>query len=236
MGAREIAVARRQRISLDRNKVRAAIRTLPTEYVRNMLADAVDLLPPAKPYAVTRQYLDLRRLRPDGQNARANLLADVEAFEQASLAGDFYESFEVNSKNFMERSRGTTHWIAEFRRLLDCCVKQARKGNPVETCRAFDILFGLLDRLDEGRDDVVFFADEGGAWVVGADWKTVLPPWFKVLSLAAEPNEYARRITDLLERHCGYESARMLVVARKLATPAQRQALDRLRGTCGTER
>ena len=154
-------MARRQQIALDRDKVRAAIRTLPTEYVRYMLADAVDLLPPAKLYAVSRHYLDLRRLRPDGQKAGANLLADVKAFERASLAGDFYESFEVNSKNFMEQSTGTTHWIAECRRLLDRCVKQARKGNPAETCRAFDILFGLLDRLDEGRDDVVFFADEG---------------------------------------------------------------------------
>lgn len=229
-------MARRQRIALDRDKLRAAIRTLPTEYVRYMLADAVDLLPPAKLYAVTRQYLDLRRLRPDGRKTRANLLADVKAFEQASLAGDFYESFAVNSRNFMEQSKATTHWISECRRFLDRCVKQARKGNPAETCPAFDILFGLLDRLDEGRDDVVFFADEGGAWVVGVDWKTVLPPWFKVLSLTAEPDEYARRITDLLERDCAYESARMLVVARKLATPAQRQALDRLRVTRGTER
>lgn len=82
-------MAPRQRIALDRDKLRAAIRTLPTEYVRYMLADAVDLLPPAKLYAVTRQYLDLRRLRPDGRKTRANLLADVNAFEQASLAGDF---------------------------------------------------------------------------------------------------------------------------------------------------
>jgi hypothetical protein len=39
--------------------VRAAIRTLPAEYVRYMLADAVELLPPARLHAVARQYLDL---------------------------------------------------------------------------------------------------------------------------------------------------------------------------------
>jgi hypothetical protein len=91
---------------------------------------------------------------------RHALLADVKAFEHASVAGDFYESFEVDSKNFMEQSRGTTHWIAEFRRLLGRCVTQGQKGNAAETCPAFGILFGLLDRLDEGRDDIVFFADE----------------------------------------------------------------------------
>lgn len=236
MGAPDIAVARRQQIALDRDKVRAAIRTLPAEYVRSMLADAVELLPPARLHAVARQYLDLRRLRPDSKKARANLLADVKAFEHASLAGDFYESFDVNSKNFMEQSRGTTHWIAEFRRLLGRCVTQAQKGNAADTCQAFGILFGLLDRLDEGRDDIVFFADEGGAWLVGVDWKTVLPPWFKVLSATAQADEYTRRITGLLERHCSYESDRMLVVARKIATPAQRQALDRVRRTHGTGR
>ena len=56
MGAPDIAVARRQQIALDRDKVRAAIRTLPAEYVRYMLADAVELLPPARLHAVARQY------------------------------------------------------------------------------------------------------------------------------------------------------------------------------------
>jgi hypothetical protein len=197
-----------------------------------MLADAVELLPPARLHALAGQYLDLRRLRPERKKARANLLADVKAFEHASLAGDFYESFEVNSKNFMEQSRGTTCWIAEFRRLLGRCVKQAQKGDGAETCQAFGILFGLLERLD----DIVFFADEEGAWLVGVDGKTVLPPWFKVLSATAQADEYTRRIIGLLERHCGDETDRMLVVARKIATPAQRQALDRIRRTRGTGR
>jgi hypothetical protein len=74
MGTPDIAVARRQQIALDRDKVRAAIRTLPAECVRYMLADAVELLSPAKLHAVARQYLDLRRLRPDSKKARASLL------------------------------------------------------------------------------------------------------------------------------------------------------------------
>jgi hypothetical protein len=69
MGAADIAVARRQQIALARDKVRAAIRTLPAEYVRHVLAEAVELLPPARLCAVARQYLDLRRLRPDSKKA-----------------------------------------------------------------------------------------------------------------------------------------------------------------------
>jgi hypothetical protein len=226
MGVPEIAVVLRRQRALDRDKVRAAIRTLPTESVRYMLIDAVELLPPARLHAVARKYLDVKRLRLNPRKTRqANLLADVKAFERASLAGEFYESFDVNSKNFMEKSRGTTHWIAECRRLVDRCATNEQTEEPATVCQAFDILFGLLDRLDEGRDDVVFFADEGGAWQVGVDWRTVLPAWFRVLSTTAQPEEYAQRISRVLERHYSYGSSRMLGVARKIATPAQRVAL-----------
>jgi hypothetical protein len=52
-----------------------------------------------------------------------------------------------------------------------------------------DILFGLLNHIDKGRDDVIFFEDEGGAWQVGVDWARVLPVWFKVLAATAGPEE-----------------------------------------------
>ena len=192
-----------------------------------MLDEAIELLPSTKLYVLAQKYLDLKRLRPDTKNAtKRNLLADVKTFERASLAGEYYDSFDVNSKNFMEKSRGTTHWIAECRRLLDRCVTHAQTGDPARVCQAFGIIFGLLDRLDEGRDDVVFFADEGGAWQVGVDWQQVLPAWFTVLSATTEPEEYAQQITGLLERH-SRGSTRMLGVARKIAMPAQRAALCR---------
>jgi hypothetical protein len=228
-GAPEIAVAPRRQRALDRDRVRAAVRTLPTEYVRYMLIDAIDLLPPAKLYAVAQKYLDLRALRLDRKKTKkASLLADVKAFEKASLVGELYDSFDVNSKNFMEQSRGTTHWIAECRRVLDRSVTHAQMEEPATVCQAFGIIFGLLDRLDQGRDEVVFFADEAGAWQVGIDWRTVLPAWFKVLSATAQPEEYGQRIARVLERHYSHGSAKMLGMARKIATPAQRAALGRL--------
>ena len=131
----------------------------------------------------------------------------------------------VNSKNCMEQSTGTTAFIAEYRRLLDRCVTEEKKAKPAEAREAFDILFGLLDYIDECNDDVIFFADEGGSWQVGVDWERVLPPWFRVLSATASPEEYAERITALLEHHYNYGRDKMLAVARKTATPEQRKAL-----------
>jgi hypothetical protein len=95
-------------------------------------------------------------------------------------------------------------------------------------CQGFEIVFGLLDHIDECEDDVVFFADDGVSSQMGFDWEKVLPAWFSALSATAEPAEYARRIDAILNRHYAHGRAEMLVVARKTATTAQRQALPKL--------
>jgi len=48
--------------------------------------------------------------------------------------------------------------------------------------------------------------------------------------------EYAQRIVGLLKRHYDYGSAKMLAVARKTATPAQRQALSKFQAAATTAR
>ncbi len=173
----------------------------------------------------------MNRLRPDPEETtRPSLLTEVKRFNGASLAGEYHESFFVNSKNYTQKSAGTTAWIAECLRLLDRCVISAKESNPAEVRAAMDILFGLLDYIDECHDDVIFFADEGGSWQVGVDWARVLPVWFKVLSATAEPQEYAKRITAMLSRHysCGRE--KRLAIARRTATPDQRKALAEVKG------
>jgi hypothetical protein len=210
---------------IDRDKLRAAVRRLGDEYVFYMLDEAIDLMPQAKLLKLAKHYIDPSKLEPDGK-AEGSVLSDVKAFEKASLAGEYYKSFNVNSKNCMEKSTGTGAWIADCHRLLDGCVAQERKGDPAEVRQAFEIIFGLLDRIDECLDDVIFLADEAGSWQVGVDWNKVLPSWFKVLSATAEPAEYVERITILLERHYNFGSGKMLAVARRTATPQQRKALS----------
>jgi hypothetical protein len=220
LGAQQVAVAR-QRIDIDRHKLRAAIRKLRREDVFFMLYDAIELLPSAKLWKVVGKYLDPRSLRSDGDKATtANLLAEVRAFARASLAGEYYDCFDVNSRNSMEKSTGTTAWIADCHRLLKLCVDQARKPEPTDVLQAFDIIFGLLDRIDDGRE-IMFFADEAGAWQVGVH------SWFSILSATARPDEYGQRIVSLLKHHYDYGSTRTLALARKAATPAQREALSK---------
>lgn len=106
----------------------------------------------------------------------------------------------------------------------------AKKGKPAEVREAMDVLFGLLNHIDKGHDDVIFFADEGGSWQVGVDWATVLPAWFKVLSATAEPVEYAELIAALLSCHYRYGRDKMLAIARRTATTDQCLALAAVEG------
>jgi hypothetical protein len=221
---REIAMSESNKI--DRDKLRAAVRNLGNEYILYMLDEAIDLLPPAKLQKIAKKYLDVERLRPDPEKAGASLLADVKRFEKASLAGEYYQSCDVNSKNCTQQSNGTSSWIAAFSRFLDNCVGNAKKEKAAEVREAMDILFGLLDHIDECRDDVIFFADEGGSWQVGVRWERVLPVWFKMLSLTAGPEEFAKRITTLLSHHYSYGRDKMLAVAHQTGTPEQREALS----------
>lgn len=211
---------------IDREKLRAEVRKLGDDYVRYMLDDAIDLLPAARLRKIAKKYLDLKRLRPDAEKAtEARLLTDVQRFEKASLAGEYYESFEVNSRNYKNQSAGTSSWIAAFNRLLNRCVTNVKKENPTEVREAMAILIGLLDHIDEGHDDVIFFADEGGSWQIGVDWARVLPAWFKILSVTAGPEDFAKQITTVLSRHYSYGRDKMLAIARRNATPQQRAAL-----------
>ena len=212
------------RPQIDRDKLRAALRKLGDEYVFYILDEAIDLLPVAKLAKLAGRYIDPSRLRPDGK-AKGGLLADVKAFEQASLRGEYYEGFNVNSKNFMDMSKGTRGWIAECHRLLDRCVGRAKADDPVDVRASFEIIFGLLHHIHECHDDVIFFADEAGSWQVGVDWARVLPTWFACLSATAEPDEYARRVADVVGELTSHDRGKYLAAARRIATPAQRKAL-----------
>jgi hypothetical protein len=210
---------------IDREKLRTAIRRMGGEYIFYILDDAITLLPEAKLRKLIENYLDAAELCSDGTEKK-DLLADAEAFREASLAGSHYNGTADHGKNREEKPLETLAWITDCRRLLDRCMEQAAKRNAAEVCQAFEVVFGLLDHIDECKDDVIYFADEGGSWQMGFDWEKVLPAWFRVLSTAVEPAEYARRVDAVLDRHYAHGRAEMLAVARRTATPAQRQALS----------
>jgi hypothetical protein len=164
----------------------------------------------------------------EGTRGAAALLAEVRKFHDASLGGEYYESFGVNSKNFMEKSEGTEAFIAEFDRLIGKCVHAAVKGPHAPVREAFDLLFALLRRIDNDPESVIFFADEAGAWQVGVDWRIVLPSYFRCLAEGTPGDEFAREVDRAISDFCDYERPRQLAAARRVASPEQKAALRRL--------
>jgi hypothetical protein len=67
-----------------------------------------------------------RQIDPDKLRAAIRRLGDEYVFCKASLAGEYYESFNVTSKRRMNKSSGTMAWIADCHRLLDCSVAQEK--------------------------------------------------------------------------------------------------------------
>jgi len=213
---------------IDRDKLHVALQALDEDMAFNMLLDALDQLPPGKLALVVGRYLDVAGLRPDpvGGGAMAALLSDIRGFDAASRAGRYYESFRVNSRNYMDESRGTREFGAECRRLFGRCVALAPTADATQACEAFEILIDLLRDIDGGDDDIVFFADEGGSWQVGPDWATVFPAWFGFLAQVAPPDDYAHRVVAAVDDFEYHARDRHLDTARQCATAEQRTAID----------
>ncbi len=69
------------------------------------------------------------------------------------MGRQYYEGFDINSKNFMEQSNGTEAFIAEFERVAGKCVRAAQTEPRPAVREAFELLVELLRHIDEGNDD-----------------------------------------------------------------------------------
>ena len=205
-----------------------ALRRLKKDELLQVLHHAYRELPGSRVVSTFGEYVDLTALDSPptarkGAVAR-RILEAAQRFHADSRAGQYYESFRVNSRNFMDMSEGTELWISECNQLFDKCVELSGKGHHAEARHAMDLLFELLRQIDSG-EDIIFFADEGGSWQVGMDEKKVLPAYFTSLAAVAAPEEYAARVLEVIQEHGSHDRERLLRAARKGANEAQRKAL-----------
>ncbi|MBT9317615.1 hypothetical protein [Leptothoe spongobia] len=208
-------------ISLLRQSIR---QNLDTEELLFLLDRAIELIPQETLPELLKGVLDLDSFQVD-EIADELILEEVLDFQADSLAGVYYESFRVNSRNYMDQSRGTINWIAEFKRLMNRCIKECQAGEYFQAHPAFEVLIELLDEVDECRDDIIFFADESGSWQVGVSWENVLPSYFTALAEVVEPEVYAESVVKVVKKHANYRGDIHLKTAMKIAQPAQRKAL-----------
>ena len=211
-------------VEIDRDKVRAEARKLDGTGLRVWLDRAIDMLPDDAFPELIADYVHLRDVLAD-ENTRPDLLRTVRQFHRDSLAGRYYQDFMVNSRNYMEKSRGTETFIAEHSRLVEACLRAEQDGELETAAEGLGLLIDLMREIDQCRDDIVFFADEAGSWQVGVLWDRVLPAWFRSLSPTTEAYEWAESVVDALNDFAGYQMDEILAAAREAGTAEQRDAL-----------
>jgi hypothetical protein len=217
------------RRAIDLEKLRVALRRLSRGNLLVMAERATELVPRDKLRALVGDFVRLDELA-ETKSGVAPVLHAVRKFHQASLRGEYYEGFAVTSKTFTQQSEGTEEFIAELGRLVGTCVRASEKTPGPPLREAFELLFGLLRHIDEGHDDVVFFADEGGSWQVGVDWRAALPAYFRCLAHSTSPGDFARAVGRAIKDFADYERPRHLTAARRVASAEQKAALRALPG------
>ncbi len=212
---------------IDVEKLRAAFHRESRGNLLLIADRAIDLVPRERLGELVRDIIRLEVRSPDSRDSRT-LPAKVRRFHAAALRREYHESFDVDSKNCTQKSRGTDAFIADFHRLLDECVRQAEQARRAGVRQAFELLFDLLCRIDDDPDQILFFADEGGSWQVGVNWRTALPAYFRCLAEEASPEEFAREVARTIGEFADHDRPHLLAAARRVGNPAQKTALSGL--------
>lgn len=216
-------------MEIDLAKLRSRLRRLDREHHLMLLDRALELLPPQQVPDLVRDFFRVDELRLDGP--RASVLDEVRAFCAAALDGEFYEDFLVNSRNCMTHSHSTAAFIAECQRLLRALCRTSDEGELQIAREGFELVFDVLREIDKCERDIVFFADEAGAWQIGVHWREVLPAWFRCVAAMEPPEAFASVVFSAIEEFGALDRDILQQRATQLASADQRRALVRCLAT-----
>jgi hypothetical protein len=210
--------------SIDLDRLRRALQAMSRGDLLIIAERAAELVPKAKLEALCGDYVRVGDLATTGART-VSVLAKVRKFHAASLHGDYYESVDIDATKFMDQSKGTDAFVAEFQRLLGKCIRAAAKGPRAPAREAFELLFGVLRHIDECQDDVIFFSDEPGSWKVYGNWRPALAGYFQCLADTASPTDFAREVDRVIKDFAERERPHHLAAAQRVASSEQVRAL-----------
>lgn len=78
-------------------------------------------------------------------------------------------------------------------------------------------LFDLVRLMDRNEDEILFFADEGGSWLLGIDWHRVLRFYFRALARCTDADDYEGKVARVFDL-APFDRAHLLALARDAAT------------------
>ena len=154
------------------------------------------------------------------------LLGDIEIFHSSSMAGHYYEYFDINSKNFSDVPEETEKWFDEISDHLEDSSRLSDQGEHDIAVQCFKLLYELIDKMEDGED--IVFADECGSWMITGDEKRFITAYLTSLSAISTPEEYAEGSIPLIKRD-SYASFHNKVysIALKRATKEQKAHLQK---------
>ena len=194
---------------IDRNGLRDELRKLRGSDFLILLDRAIDLMPEELlPKWIEKHVLPEQTPRSDTPPGCA--LEQVKCFHQEALRGDYHDDTWVRFQEIEEESLGTQLFIADCHRMLDLCIAATTQGEYTDARNAFELVFDLLREVDEGRDDILSFIDDGGVWQFGIDWKVVLQAWLHCLAQTSDPLDYARAAQSAIEEFSIYVKREVL--------------------------
>ena len=214
---------------IDSRNVRAELRALSRGSLLIIAERAAELVTADQLCTLLGDIVHLDADTPDttcSASPAPTLLDEVRDFHDAAMAGEYYETVEINNRGRQEQSEGTDAFIAEFERLLRKCITAVDQDVHSQVRERFELLFGLLRHIDEGNDDVLFFADDGSSLNVGVNWRTALPAYFRCLAETSSPEEFTRTVDEAIADFVSYDRPRYMDAACAVASDAQRVALD----------
>lgn len=152
------------------------------------------------------------------------LLDEIQIFEDNSLAGTYYASFDINSKNFMDIPEETEEWFEELSDFLKAATQLSQQGDHRDAVECFKILYSLIKRMEWGEE--IVFADELGSWMIHGDHKAYITAYLTSLATVASPEEFATTTAPLVQRD-SYQSFsdRVYPTALRIANEAQKEQL-----------
>ena len=127
-----------------------------------------------------------------------SLLAEVEAFQRASLAGRYYAPFAIDSKNFRHIPDETREWFGTLSSLLTASVQLTTRGDHMHAVACFKILYQLVGAMEEGQE--IVFGDEIGSWMIPGDEVQFIAAYMTSLAATATPEEFTVAALPLIRR------------------------------------
>ncbi|MFQ5471971.1 MAG: hypothetical protein ACE5FA_03660 [Dehalococcoidia bacterium] len=210
---------------IDRERVRDAIQSVERASLLILTDRALDLLSDGQLRSMLDGHIEAEVLAPAIRGTES-LLQLTKRFHEASLQGQYYEDHDPKNWDACDLSPGTERFIADCHRLLDRCVGAVDHGEHEVARAAFELIFNVIQAIDAANDDILFFADDGGSWRFGINWRKVLPAWFRCLAASSDAPEYAEGVRSSIEAHSfPTERDALLEIACKVGSEGQRSAL-----------